>query len=106
MDEGRLEGVMESLMGEMEGAADDDPKALARLLRRFGDASGLKLGGKMEEYMTRLESGEDPDQLDQEMEDAFGDEESMTDFFELKRRTAAWRLSRHRPRVDETLYFL
>ncbi len=105
LDEQRMAGVMESLADELAGAEDEeDPRQLARLMRRFGEASGLALGPRMEEMIRRLEAGEDPDALEDEMGDDFGeDDEGLEDFFQLK-RAAAHR--RRRPRVDENLYFL
>ena len=68
LDESRLAGVMESMMGEL-GAMEEseDPRQMARLFRRFGEASGLDFGPRMEEMMGRLEAGEDPDKLEDEI---------------------------------------
>lgn len=104
LDEERLAGVMESMMGDIEGMEEnEDPRQLARLFRKFGDASGLEFGPRMEEMMRRLEAGEDPDRLEEEMGDDFEEDESLDEFFRLRRR--GWRRSRQ-PRVDDTLYFL
>jgi putative FmdB family regulatory protein len=110
LDERRLEGAMESLGREMEGLSDaeaEDPRALARFFRRFGDAAGLEPGPRMEEMLRRLESGEDPDALDDEMggdEEGEG-EESLSEFFRLKEQARAARRSAP-PAIDDTLYFL
>lgn len=103
LDESRLAGVMESMMGEM-GALDEseDPRQMAKLFRRFGEASGLEFGPRMEEMMSRLEAGEDPDHLEAEIGDDF-DDEDMEEFFRL--RKSGWQRARN-PTVDETLYFL
>lgn len=104
LDEDRLAGVMESMMGEMGDLEDnEDPRQLATLFRRFGQASGLEFGPRMEEMMSRLEAGEDPDKLEEEMGDEFEDDSAMEEFFRLRQR--GWRPGR-RPQVDETLYFL
>ena len=52
--------------------------------------------------MGRLEAGEDPDKLEDEMGDDF-DDDSLEEFFKLRKR--GWDLSRN-PAVDDTLYFL
>lgn len=105
LDESRLMGAMESLLGEtgdLEG--EEDPRQMAKLMRRFGDLTGLEMGEKMEGYVARLEAGEDPESLEREMElDGEGSEEGLEDFFKLKK---AAQTRRGRPRVDETLYFL
>jgi putative FmdB family regulatory protein len=107
MDEGRLEQAMESMAGELEGMGDDeDPRQMARFFRRFGEVSGMKLGPRMEEMLQRLERGEDPEALDEEMGggEGEGDEGEMAEWFQLKE--TAKRLRRRKPPVDETLYFL
>ena len=103
LDESRIEGAMESLMREMGGTEDEeDPRAMGHMMRRFSELSGLEMGDRMEEMIQRMEAGEDPESLEEEMGDDFEDE-SFEDFFKLKKAAAA---RRRRPRVDEELYFL
>lgn len=105
VDEGALEGAMESLAGELERAEESgDPRALAGVFRKFGEASGMEMGSRMEEMLARLESGEDPDALEDELGDELDDDDSMAELFRVKKAAAAAR--RKRPRVDEQLYFL
>ena len=105
LDESRLEKAMEAMGGELERMGDDeDPRQMARFFRRFGDVAGMKLGPRMEEMLRRLEAGEDPESLEEEMgggEDAEGD---MEEWFQLK--DSAQRLRRRRPKLDDQLYFL
>ncbi|HEX9637094.1 MAG TPA: zinc ribbon domain-containing protein [Acidobacteriota bacterium] len=106
-DSARIEGAMESVLGEMEQLGDDpNPAQLGRMMRRLGATSGLELGPKMEEIVRRLEAGEDPDSLEREIGDPLegeaGAEENMEEFFRLRKKA---RLSgRRKPEVDETLY--
>ncbi|MEO8503723.1 MAG: zinc ribbon domain-containing protein [Acidobacteriota bacterium] len=108
LDEERMERAMAAMAGEMEGFGDgdgpEDPRALARMLRKFGDATGLDAGPRMEEMLRRLESGEDPDELESEMSGEGGtdDDGDLSDFFQVRKAAKAAR----RPKVDETLYFL
>jgi putative FmdB family regulatory protein len=105
LDEERLEGAMESILGELEGAEEsDDPRQMARLLRRFGEAAGVEPGPRMEELLARLDAGADPDALEEEMGGDFGGDEGMEEFFRLRREGRPARASR--PRVDKELYFL
>jgi putative FmdB family regulatory protein len=107
LDEERLERAMESMSGELEGLGDDeDPRHMARFFRRFGEAAGMKPGPRMEEMLRRLERGEDPDALEEEMGAGEGEgaEGEMEEWFQLKE--TAKRLRRRKPRLDETLYFL
>jgi putative FmdB family regulatory protein len=103
LDESRMGGAMETLMREM-GELDDDagPRQVGAFFRRFGDLAGLELGPRMEDALSRLEAGEDLEQLEAELGDV-GGEESLDDLFRIKR---AVERRRRRPRVDPELYFL
>lgn len=102
-DESKLEGAMEALMGEAGDLEnEDDPRAMGRLMRRFTDLSGLQMGDRMADFVSRLESGEDPDRLEKEMDSSM-DDENFEDFFKLKK---ALQDRRKHPHLDEELYFL
>ena len=104
VDDSRLEGFMDTLMEEMGDLEEsEDSRQLANIFRRFGEASGLEFGPRMEEYMSRLEAGEDPERLEEEMEGEMDEDEALAEFFRLKKK--GWREA-YRPRVDDTLYFL
>lgn len=103
-DESKMERAFQAMAGEFENASEDDPRAMGRLMRKFIDHSGMKLGAGMEEALRRLESGEDPDRIESEM----GDVLEAEDPFQLG---SAGALSgvRNRllpPKFDETLYEL
>lgn len=40
---------------------EDDPKAMARMMRQMGEESGEALGPEFEDMIGRIEAGEDPD---------------------------------------------
>ena len=105
LDESKLEGAMDSLMRELGGVDEEDPRAMGRMMRRFGELTGLEMGGRLEEMVQRIEAGEDPDGLEAELGDDLGDDVSMEDFFKLKKALGGDRRPR-RPKVDEDLYFL
>jgi putative FmdB family regulatory protein len=100
-DEKRVEKALASLAGEAERLNEDDPRQAAHLMRRLTEATGLKMGRGMEEALRRLERGEDPEKIEEEMGDIFDEEEPFT--FEERQRG---RMKRPSPRVDETLYEL
>jgi putative FmdB family regulatory protein len=106
LDEERLERAMASMAGELEGVGDEeDPRQMARFFRRFGDATGMRLGPRMEEMLRRLEKGEDMEALEEEMGDVEeGAEGELDEWFQLKE--TAKRLRSRRPKLDETLHFL
>jgi putative FmdB family regulatory protein len=74
VDEGRLERAMESLAGEMGSLDEDDPRQGARLMRRLFSAAGMPIGGGMEEALRRMEAGDDPEKIEEEMGDALGED--------------------------------
>ena len=103
LDEAKLEGAMESLMQEMGGMEnEEDPRAMGHMMRRFGELSGLEMGDRMEEMIRRMEAGEDPESLEEDM-GVDGDGDDFDDFFKLKKAVAG---RRRRPKVDDELYFL
>jgi len=97
----RMEQAMEKLAAEAEGMDEENPKQAADLLRKLSDMAGLKLKPGMEEALQRIEQGEDPEQVENEMGDIFDEE----DPFELNEKVSKIRSPRP-PRVDETLYEL
>jgi putative FmdB family regulatory protein len=102
IDEARLEQAMASMAGEAEKINEDDPRQMAGLMRRLYDATGLQLGPGMEEAIRRMEAGEDPDQVEQELGDALEEE----DPFALGEQRGLKGLRRRfrPPEVDDTLY--
>ena len=60
---------MESLAGEAGALEGDDPRAAARFVRRLYDAAGFPVNGDLQEALRRMESGEDPDAIEEEMGD-------------------------------------
>jgi putative FmdB family regulatory protein len=67
MDESKLEAAMAALESEAAGLDEDDPRQAARLMRRFTEATGMPLGEGMEEALRRMEAGEDPDAVEEEL---------------------------------------
>ncbi len=102
LDESKMEQALESLMRESEGINEDDPKQMATLMRKFTERTGVNLGDNMEEAISRMEKGEDPDEIEKEMGDLLGDEDDFS-FDSIKKRV----MGRPAPPVhDETLYDL
>jgi len=56
----------------MEGLDENDPRSLGRWMRRMADEIGEPLEPEMDEVCRRLEAGEDPDKIDEEMGEALG----------------------------------
>ena len=51
---------------QLEGL-EEDPRALGRMMRQMGDEMGEELGPEFDEVVSRLEKGEDPEQISKEM---------------------------------------
>jgi len=60
---------------DLAGLDESDPRAMARAIRRMADEMGEGLGPELDEAITRLEAGEDPEQVERELEDAGLDED-------------------------------
>jgi putative FmdB family regulatory protein len=51
------------------GLDENDPKSMARFMRKMGSEMGEELGPEFGEVVDRLESGESPDSIEQSMPD-------------------------------------
>ena len=78
-EDARMEAAMSAMEGEFSNLDENDPRAMGRMMRRMAELTGEKLDGQMEEVVRKLEEGADPDALEQEMGDAFGDPEGGGD---------------------------
>lgn len=76
IDEARLEQAMAGMSGEIEKLDDEnaDPRAVAGMMRKFAQAGGMSFNPAIEEALTRMEKGEDPDTLEAEYGDALNAE--------------------------------
>ncbi|PKN69358.1 MAG: hypothetical protein CVU52_09605 [Deltaproteobacteria bacterium HGW-Deltaproteobacteria-10] len=101
LDESKMEKAMMQIAAEAETMNEDDPHAAAKLMRKLSESTGMKLGEGFQEALKRLEAGEDPDKIDEEMgnilssEDPFGEKQGSGKKSVLRK-----------PRKDETLYDL
>ena len=101
MDEAQMERAMNTLAKESEHMDENDPRQAANLMRKLTDMTGLDLGPGMEEALSRMEAGEDPEKIEQEMGDLLEGEEP----FDFKRKS--YKAPKKRPpKVDEKLYYL
>lgn len=102
VDSERMEQAMAGLAREAEGVTDDDPKAMAGLMRRFYEGTGTAMGEGMSEALKRFEAGEDPDSIEAEMGEALEAEDPFAGQGPSLRRLGR----RWRPTVDPELYEL
>jgi putative FmdB family regulatory protein len=76
-DDPRMEREMMRLAAELEGMDENDPRQMAKAVRRMTELAGEPVTPAMEEMIRRLEAGEDPERLEEELGDAL--EEEMED---------------------------
>jgi putative FmdB family regulatory protein len=76
-DDEAMERVLGALTQEADGLDEENPRAMAGLMRKLYDGMGLRLGVGMEEAMRRMEAGEDPDQIEQDLGDLLEGEEPL-----------------------------
>jgi len=101
IDESKMEKAMSMLAGEADKINEDDPRQAAMLMRKLSDATGLNLGPGMEEALSRMERGEDPEKIEAEMGDLLEGEEPFMVVPKAKKGG-----KRRKPLVDEKLYDL
>ena len=77
-DDARMDAAMAQMEREFSGmdSENPDPRQLARMMRKMSDLTGEKVPGQMEEMLRRLEAGEDPERLEEEMGDVMGEDDS------------------------------
>ncbi|HID97729.1 MAG TPA: zinc ribbon domain-containing protein [Thermodesulfobacteriaceae bacterium] len=107
IDEDRLEKAMASLASEAEGLDENDPRQAAGLMRRLFDATGMEMGSGMEEAIRRMEAGEDPDQIEEELGDVLEQEDPFGGLSGVGGKGLKTLRKKYlRPEVDEKLYRL
>lgn len=102
-DESKMEQAMSMLAGEAENINEDDPRQAANLMRRLTDMNGMQMGAGMEEALSRLEKGEDPEAIEAEMGDLLENEDPFV--ISAKKGASAGK-SKPAPTRDDTLYDL
>ncbi|HID24777.1 MAG TPA: zinc ribbon domain-containing protein [Planctomycetaceae bacterium] len=76
-DESKMEEAIEELAREADSINEEDPRQMARLMRKLFDRTGLQMGESMQEAIRRLEAGEDPDKIEEDMGDLLDDEDAL-----------------------------
>lgn len=62
-----LEDKALRMAGELSDADAEDPRAMARMMRRLAEESGERITPAMDEMFRRMEAGEDPEALEEEL---------------------------------------
>jgi putative FmdB family regulatory protein len=68
-------GSGDEMAADLADIDENDPRSMARAVRKMADEMGEDLGPELEHALGRLESGEDPEKIEQELEEmGLGDE--------------------------------
>ena len=111
----KMEAAMGAMEKEFSSVDENDPRAMARMMRRMGELTGEKFDEPMEEAVRKLEEGADPDSLDDQLggeapgePDPYGDEMGMggppLPPKDPKERRHRFRVRRLPPKRDPKLY--
>ncbi len=63
-EDARMEAAMSVMEKEFDSVDENDPRAMARMMRRMSELTGEKSDGEMEEVVRKLEEGVDPESLE------------------------------------------
>ena len=73
-DDPRMEREMMRFAAELETMDENDPKAMAAAVRKMTELAGEKITPTMEEMIRRLEAGEDPEKIEEDLGEALEEE--------------------------------
>ncbi|MBN1419633.1 MAG: zinc ribbon domain-containing protein [Planctomycetes bacterium] len=73
-DDPRVEREMTRLMSQMESMDESDPRAVAHFMRKLTEISGERIGPGMQEAIRRMEAGEDPEKVEEDLGDELAEE--------------------------------
>lgn len=66
-EDARMEAAMGAMEREFASVDENDPRAMARMMRRMSELTGEKIDGEMEEVVRKLEEGADPESLEESL---------------------------------------
>lgn len=112
-DDPKMEAAMAAMEREFSSVDENDPRAMARMMRRMAELTGEKIDGEMEEVVRKLEEGADPESLEDQlggdapgdMDDPYGEAPAPgAPPSDPKERRHRWRALARPPRRDPKLY--
>jgi putative FmdB family regulatory protein len=105
IDEAKMARAMEALAGEADHISDDGPRQAANLMRKFSDMTGLRYTDTINDALTRLETGENPEAIEAQLGDALDSDNPFILPDKLQKPKAA-SADKRRPTTDDTIYEL
>jgi hypothetical protein len=118
-DDARMEAAVGAMEKEFSSMDENDPRAMARMMRRMSELTGEKIDGEMEEVVRKLEEGVAPDALEEKMgadaggpegreDDPYGEGPGAAPATEAEKKEARMRYKLRRaltePKRDPKLY--
>jgi hypothetical protein len=70
-EESRLDDLADPSM--LDGLDEDDPKSIAKWMRKMSTETGEEMPSEFDEVIDRLESGQSPEEIEDSMPDLAGD---------------------------------
>lgn len=70
-EESRLDDLADPSM--LDGLDEDDPKSIAKWMRKMSAETGEEMPSEFDEVIDRLESGQSPEEIEDSMPDLAGD---------------------------------
>ena len=67
----------------LDGVDENDPRSVARAMRRMSDEMGEPIEPEMQEALTRMEAGEDPERVMASLDEQMGEADDGGDDFDL-----------------------
>lgn len=65
--------------GEWDGVDEEDPRSLGRMMRKMGQEMGEDMPPEFDEVVDRLEAGQDPEDIEQDLPDLGGGDDGDFD---------------------------
>ncbi len=100
-----MEAAMMQMAGDFENVNEEDPRAMAKMMRKLFDATGMEPNGTIQEAIRRMEAGEDPDRVEEQIGGELDDADPMALFAGAGAKQRIRRLIEP-PNVDPELYDL
>ena len=100
-DEAKMERALSVMEKESQGMNGDDPRQAAQMMRTICDAAGMNPGSGMEEAIRRMEAGENPDKIEEDLGDLLNGENLFK-----KTSRVSQKGKKKPPQRDEKLYYL
>lgn len=107
LDESKFEELMSEMAPSMQDdSSQEDPKQMARLMKRMFELSGSEPNGAMLEAMKRMEAGEDPDAIDDDLGAAIDEQTDPFSPASSTSKRSSLRRILQAPNIDPELYEL